>query len=92
MKTYLTSLLVATCMVSCSAAFAEETVAEKANTVANKTVDATKEGARDLSDKACEMIDGKMKCLPKKIKHKAQTMKDKTKTKATEIKDKVDNH
>ena len=66
-------------------------VAEKANTVANKTVDVTKEAARNVSDKVCEMIDGKMKCLPKKIKHKAQTMKDKAGTKATEIKNKVDN-
>ncbi len=80
MRIYLGSVLLVTCVVSCSGAFAAETIAENAKTVANRTVDVTKETARNASDKLCEMIDGKMKCLPKKIKHKVQTMKDKAVT------------
>ena len=69
---------------------AVETTAEKAETVVNKSVDKVKSAARDVDNKVCEMIDGKMKCVVKKIKNKLKNAEDKTKTKATEIKNKID--
>lgn len=42
-----------------------------------------KKGARAVSDKTCEMVNGKMECAAKKLKHKAQNGMD-------EVKDKVD--
>ena len=69
---------------------AEETIPEKVNTATNKTVDNVKEGYRNAKDKTCEMINGKMECVGKKIKNKTRTAVDKTKTKAEELKDKID--
>ncbi len=62
---------------------AEETVVEKTKEVAADTGKAVKKGARAVKDKTCEMINGKMECLAKKVKHKAQNAGD-------EISDKVD--
>jgi hypothetical protein len=70
-----------------SFANAEETKSEKA-------VEQTKEAGRDLKknakktwrntkDEACEMVNGKMECAGKKMKHKVQNGVD-------ELKDKVD--
>ena len=70
--------------------FSEETTPEKIHTETNKAIDGTKETVRDAQDKACETINGKLECAPKKMKHKARTLKDKTKTKAEELKDKAD--
>ena len=72
-------------------AFAAETVGEKVNTATNKAVDTVKENYRDAKDKTCEMVNGKMECVSKKIKNKARTAADKIKTKAEEAKDKIDN-
>lgn len=69
---------------------AEETTIEKAGTAVNKATDSVKETYRDAKDKGCEMVNGKMKCLGKKVSNKAKTLKDKTETKVEEIKDKVD--
>lgn len=69
---------------------AVETTAEKTETVVNKSVDKVKSAARDVDNKVCEMIDGKMKCVVKKIKNKLKNAEDTTKTKATEIKNKID--
>lgn len=55
-----------------------------------KTTDKVKSTYRDAKDKVCEMIDGKMKCVAKKIKNKALNMADKLETDATELKNKVD--
>lgn len=73
-----------------SFSFAEETTLEKVNTSKNKAVDSVKEGYRNIEDKVCETVNGKSKCIGKKIKHKAETLKDKTETKVQEIKDKID--
>ncbi|MGE3759369.1 MAG: hypothetical protein AB7H97_16520 [Pseudobdellovibrionaceae bacterium] len=59
-----------------------------------KAVESTKEAGRDLKkntkkawrntkDEACEMVNGKMECAGKKVKHKIQNGVD-------EVKDKVD--
>lgn len=69
---------------------AEETNLEKAENVKNKTVDSVKNTARDIKDKTCEMINGKMECVAKKVKHTGQNAMDATKTKANEIGNKVD--
>ena len=56
----------------------------------SKTVDSAKASYRDGKDKVCEMVNGKMDCLVKKIRNKTAAAIDKGKTKATEIKNKVD--
>lgn len=71
-------------------AFAEEAVSEKAQTAGNKTSDSVKKTYRAVKDKGCEMINGKLQCVGKKIKHKAENITDEVKTKATEVKNKVD--
>lgn len=68
----------------------EETKTEKLEAQSNKTVDAIKEEYRDVKDKTCKMVYGKLKCVQKKIKHKAQTASDKIKTEAKELKNKID--
>jgi hypothetical protein len=73
-----------------TSAFANETTMEKAETVKNKAVDATKEAGRDLSDKTCEVINGKLECIAKKTKNAVKNAADATKTKATEVKNKLD--
>ena len=39
----------------------------------------TKKGVRKVQDKSCEVIDGKTKCLPKKVKHAVENQMDKAK-------------
>ena len=60
-----------------------EGLGEKVNESAKDTGKAVRKGARSLKDKTCEMVDGKMNCAAKKLKHKAQNAGD-------EVKDKVD--
>jgi len=69
---------------------AEETVAEKTTATVTKAKNATKRGMRSASDEVCEMINGKMRCVGKKLKHKAQNAADATGAKAKEVKNKVD--
>lgn len=68
---------------------AEETVTEKIETSANKTADAVKKTYRSAKDKTCEMVNGKMECAAKKLKHTGQNAMDKVETKATEVKNEV---
>lgn len=70
--------------------FAEETVIEKAETVKNKSGDAVKKGYRNVKDKTCEMINGKLDCTMKKVGNKINNATDDVKTKATEEKNKND--
>ncbi len=70
------------------AVVAEETVAEKATVVAEKTGNAVKKTYKNLQDKGCELVDGKMQCLGKKIKHKVEILSDEAATKAKEMKNK----
>lgn len=63
--------------VSVNHAVADETVKEKTQEAANDTKRAVKKGARKVKDETCEMVDGKMKCVGKKIKHSAQNAGDK---------------
>lgn len=53
----------------------KEDVAEAAQD-AKKTV---RKGARNVKDKTCELVNGKMECAGKKLKHKAQNVGDEVK-------------
>lgn len=48
----------------------------KAKELANDGKRAAKKTARKVKDEVCEMVDGKMKCVGKKIKHAAQNAAD----------------
>ncbi len=84
--------LTALCLSLCGAfsVQAEETNLEKAETVKNKAVDSVKNTARDVKDKTCEMINGKMECVAKQVKHTGQNAMDAAKTKVNEVGNKVD--
>jgi hypothetical protein len=56
---------------------ADETVKEKVTEAGKDTKRAMKKGARKIKDETCEMVNGKMKCMGKKIKHEAQNVGDK---------------
>ena len=71
-------------------AHAEEGVIEKTQTVGNKAADKVKKGARAASDEVCELVNGKMECVAKKVKHKVQNGADAVETKAKEEKNKID--
>ena len=60
-----------------SFAHADETIKEKVSEAGNDTKRAMKKGARKVKDETCEMVNGKMKCVGKKIKHSAQNAGDK---------------
>ena len=68
---------------------AEETVLEKTEVATDKISNSAKKAYRSAQDKGCEMVDGKLQCLGKKIKHKAQNLSDDAATKAKEIKNKT---
>lgn len=87
-KNMFLSLVVLLC--ASSVTFAEETVIEKGETAINKGVDNTKKTYRAAKDKACETVNGKLKCVGKKLKHKAENAQDKVETEATDIKNKID--
>ncbi|AUN99146.1 hypothetical protein DOM21_05250 [Bacteriovorax stolpii] len=55
----------------------DETVKEKAEEMGNDTKRAAKKAVRKAQDETCEMVDGKMKCMGKKMKHAAQNVGDK---------------
>lgn len=83
-------LTIALLIFTTAVTLAEESVIEKGETVINRGVDKTKSNYRSAKDKACEMVNGKMKCVGKKLKHKAENIKDKIGTESTDIKNKVD--
>lgn len=73
----------------------QKTVSEKASEAAGNAAAATKEAAQDTgkaikkggraaADKTCEMINGKMECAAKKVKHKVQNAADEVKDKAND--------
>lgn len=73
-----------------STALAEETTMEKGKALANEASDSVKKTYRDVKDKGCEMVNGKMECLAKKVGNKARNLKDSVGTEAEKVKDKVD--
>ena len=84
---YLHLFVLATMLASISSpllALADETMGEKASEAASDTKKAVRKGTRKVKDKTCEMVDGKMSCAGKKMKHKMENavdeVKDKTNT------------
>ncbi len=73
-------------MITC----ANETTAEKAETMKNKAVDKVKETYRDAEDRICEMVNGKVECLPQTAENKGKTVTEKVITKAKDEKNKID--
>ncbi|MBC7428574.1 MAG: hypothetical protein H7336_08190 [Bacteriovorax sp.] len=58
---------------------ADETVKEKATEMGNDTTRAVRKGVRKVKDETCKMVNGKMECAAKKVKHKMQNAGDKVK-------------
>ncbi|MES2962801.1 MAG: DUF1328 domain-containing protein [Bdellovibrionota bacterium] len=71
-------------------AIAEETAVEKVETGANHTVDKVKETGRTVDEKICETVNGKVKCVAKKVKNAVKNTGDKAGTKVEELKKKAD--
>ena len=66
-----------------SSAFASESSVSQAADDAGNSV---KKTYRNAKDKTCEMVNGKMQCLGKKIKHKIENASDAASTEAKELK------
>ena len=79
-KTLLTALVTTAMVGSYTVNFAhaaDDTVKEKVQEAGHDTKRAMKKSARKVKDETCEMVNGKMKCIGKKIKHGAQNVGDK---------------
>lgn len=66
---------------------AQETTREKVEEVGQDTKKVTKRTVRNVQDKACEMVNGKLECAKEKIKNKSKNAADEIKDKAEDIKD-----
>ena len=71
-------------------AHAETTAGEKIQEGAEDAGKNVKKGYRNVKDKACEMINGKLECVGKKAMNKARNAKDEIKDKADDVQKKVD--
>lgn len=60
-----------------SAHAGDDTAKEKVEEAAKDTKRAMKKGARKVKDETCELVNGKMECIGKKMKHGAQNIGDK---------------
>lgn len=58
-------------------AFADQSVKEKAKEAGNDASRSVKKGTREVKDKACELVNGKMECAAQKVKHSLQNAGDK---------------
>ena len=79
-KTFFLSFAVA---VFISTNISDKAIASSAKSttkeIGSDTKRVAKKGTRKIKDEVCEMIDGKMKCMAKKIKHAAKNTGDKVK-------------
>ena len=82
-KIFLASVVSITFCSGISTSFASETMGEKANEMGQDVKKASKKSVRAVKDKTCEMMNGKMECMAKKMGHKMENGAD-------EVKDKVD--
>ncbi len=80
---------ISTGMVSI-AAQAETTAGEKVQEGAEDAGKNVKKGYRNVKDKACEMVNGKLECVGKKAMNKARNAKDEINDKADDVQKKVD--
>jgi hypothetical protein len=58
-------------------AYADESVKESVKEAGSDSKRAMKKAGRSVKDKTCEMVDGKMKCAGKKLKHGVKNTGDK---------------
>ena len=79
LRTLFITLMAVTVMgaFSMNARAEDEKVSEKVSEAAHDTKRAAKKTVRKASDETCEMVNGKMKCVGKKMKHAAQNAGDK---------------
>jgi len=70
-------------------ALAETTTTEKVQEAAEDTAKGAKKMGRAASDKACEMVNGKLECAGKKMVNKAKNAKDEIIDKADDVQKKV---
>jgi hypothetical protein len=56
---------------------ADESVKEKVEEIANDSNRAAKAAGREIKDKTCELVNGKMKCVLQEAKHAVQNAADK---------------
>jgi hypothetical protein len=71
-------------------AFGVETKTEKAEAMGNKTADAVTRTYRNAKNEICEMINGKEKCVVKKVVNELKNTTDKLETNVEEMKNKAD--
>jgi hypothetical protein len=62
-----------------------EGVKEEVQEVGRDTKKVAKKTARKVDDKTCEMVNGKMECAGKKVKHGVQNAGDEVKDKADDL-------
>ncbi len=62
--------------------YGDETVKQKMEEVGNDTRRGTQKAYRKVKDETCEMINGKMECTAKKVKHSIQNAADNIEDKA----------
>ena len=60
---------------------ADDSVGDHVKEGASDVKKEVKKGVRSAKDKTCEMVNGKMECAAKKLKHKAQNVGDEVKDK-----------
>jgi gas vesicle protein len=70
-------------------AFADETTGDKVKQDAEQVKTSTKKLGREASDKTCEMVNGKMQCAGKKVKHSLQNTGDAAKDKVDKTSDEM---
>jgi hypothetical protein len=76
--------------MSSASSFAEESTSEKSEATATKAMDSMSEAGRNLDDKICETVNGKVNCVSKKIKNKLKNASEKSKSKVKELRNKAD--
>jgi len=79
LNVFLTALMTVTLVgaYTTNKAFADETVKEKVSEAGHDTKRAMKKAGRKVKDETCEMINGKMECVGKKIKNTGKNIGDK---------------
>jgi uncharacterized protein YjbJ (UPF0337 family) len=71
------SLILFSFVISSQIFASEESVKEKARESINDSKRAIKQAHRDFEDKTCELVNGKMVCALKKVKHSVEKSTDK---------------
>lgn len=69
-KVLVMALAVGFVVAPATRSFAEETLGEKTTEAVKDTKRGAKKAARDVKQKGCELVNGKMECAGKKVKNK----------------------